>query len=420
MTEHQRVVDVIDRLAVVVDDDDLLAALIQLPALQRRDDVSIHDDQHGFGGQRMDRFTRRRKYLCVGIGLYIVDQLVRHARFGFDDDAAELFEGLFHDALHTDRCADAVEIGKAVSHDKDLIRVCDRAADGVGDHTHAHLAHLFCSSSRAAEEFVGVLTNDGNLVAASAERHFQRLARVELAFAHALAAAAQTDGDGRDPDPDNGGGDNDPSDVDGDGEIDPPYVPDPNYPNPYIDDPDSDDPNDVIPNPDAPLVPNPDYPDQPDAPNGDQGDPSNPVPTPEDPNNPGNPDPENPAELFPITFDAIVIDAVEENQETITEVTTPSITTYSATSDVTSNNEYKVGEEIIITAEDGVIPTAWDYILSAEEITEAKAASKYATATWISLGTSLKATLTPTEEGYYIIRLTTGSGTAYKVIKVIS
>ena len=142
--------------------------------------------------------------------------------------------------------------------------------------------------------------------------------------------------------------------------------------------------------------------------------------TPEDPNNPGNPDPENPAELFPITFDAIVIDAVEENQETITEVTTPSITTYSATSDVTSNNEYKVGEEIIITAEDGVIPTAWDYILSAEEITEAKAASKYATATWISLGTSLKATLTPTEEGYYIIRLTTGSGTAYKVIKVIS
>ena len=85
-----------------------------------------------------------------------------------------------------------------MSHDKDLIRVCDRAADGVGDHTHAHLAHLFCSSSRAAEEFVGVLTNDGNLVAASAERHFQRLARVELAFAHALAAAAQTDGDGRD------------------------------------------------------------------------------------------------------------------------------------------------------------------------------------------------------------------------------
>ena len=188
----------IDCLAVMVDDDDLLAALIQFPALQRRDDVSIHDDQHGFGGQRMDRFTRRRKYLCVGIGLYIVDQLVRHARFGFDDDAAELFEGLFHDALHTDRCADAVKIGKAVSHDKDLIRVCDRAADGVGDHAHSHLAHLFCSSSRAAEEFVRVLTNDGNLVAASAERHFQRLARVELAFAHALAAAAQTDGDGRD------------------------------------------------------------------------------------------------------------------------------------------------------------------------------------------------------------------------------
>ena len=228
-----------------------------------------------------------------------------------------------------------------------------------------------------------------------------------------------TVGPGRDPDPEKGG-DNDPSDADGDGEVDPPYVPDPNYPNPYIDDPDSDDPNDVIPNPDAPLVPNPDYPDQPDAPSGDQGDPSNPVPTPEDPNNPGNPDPENPAELFPITFDAIIVDEVEENQETITEVTTPSITTYSATSDVTNNDEYKVGEEIIISAEDGVIPTAWDYILSTEEITEAKAASKYATATWTSLGTDKKATLTPTSAGYYVIRLTTASATAYKVIKVIN
>ena len=227
-----------------------------------------------------------------------------------------------------------------------------------------------------------------------------------------------TVGPGRDPDPEKGG-DNDPTDVDGDGEIDPPYVPDPNYPNPYIDDPDSDDPNDVIPNPDAPLVPNPDYPDQPDAPSGDQGDPSNPVPTPEDPNNPGNPDPENPAELFPITFDALIVDEVEEVQEIITEVTTPSITTYSATSDVTANNEYKVGEEIIISAEDGVTPTAWDYILSAEEITEAKAANKYATATWTSLGTDKKATLTPTEAGYYVIRLTTASATAYKVIKVI-
>ena len=131
-------------------------------------------------------------------------------------------------------------------------------------------------------------------------------------------------------------------------------------------------------------------------------------------------DPENPAELFPITFDALIVDEVEEVQEIITEVTTPSITTYSATSDVTANDEYKVGEEIIISAEDGVTPTAWDYILSAEEITEAKAANKYATATWTSLGTDKKATLTPTEAGYYVIRLTIASATAYKVIKVIN
>lgn len=228
-----------------------------------------------------------------------------------------------------------------------------------------------------------------------------------------------TIGPGRDPDPENGGGDNDPSDVDNDGNPDPPYVPDPNADEPYIDDPDSDDPDDVIPNPDVPLVPNPDYP-QDEAPDGDQGDPSNPVPDPKDPDDPDKPDPENPSSLYPITFDAVVVDVIDETQETITEVTTPSITTYSETSDAINNDEYKVGETIIISAQDGVTPTAWEYIYSATEISEAQAEGTYADATtWNALGSYAKATLKPATAGYYIIRLTTASTKAYKVIKVV-
>lgn len=126
-----------------------------------------------------------------------------------------------------------------------------------------------------------------------------------------------TTGPGRDPDPDNGGGDNDPETDPVTGEDIPPYIPDPSWP----EIPDPDDPTNTIPDPDAPLVPNPNYPTGPD---GDQHDPSNPVPEPTvpDPGNPGNtiPDPENPSNLFPITFDAVVIDAEDTTTTVYTVV----------------------------------------------------------------------------------------------------
>lgn len=123
-----------------------------------------------------------------------------------------------------------------------------------------------------------------------------------------------TGGPGRDPDPDDGGGDNDPVIDPTTGEVVPPYIPDPSWP----EIPDPDDPTNTIPDPDAPLIPNPDYPT---GPGGDQHDPSNPVPEPtipdpDDPSGPEIPDPENPASLFPITFDAVVIDA-EDGSKTV-------------------------------------------------------------------------------------------------------
>ncbi len=245
---------------------------------------------------------------------------------------------------------------------------------------------------------------------------------------------------GREPDPDNGGGDNDPTDQNKDGNVDPPYVPDPDYvdpetgekPDPYIPDPDN--PTDSIPNPDVPLVPNPDYPGNdpknpgdPVAPDGDQGDPSNPVPTPKDPDDPTKDDPENPAGLFPITFDACVEEVTENTQETVSTVATPSITAMSATSDVTTNDEYMVGEDIVLTVQDGVTASKWEYIYEGTTaISEKAAEQKYGKATtWTSLGTDAKATLTPSKgAGYYIVRVNVGTATkpnyGYKVIKVVA
>ena len=63
----------------------------------------------------------------------------------------------------------------------------------------------------------------------------------------------------------------------------------------------------------------------------------------------------DPAGLYPITFDAVVVNSEEDNtQETITTVSTPSITTYQKGSNVVNDNEYvaSVGD-IYVTVNDG-------------------------------------------------------------------
>ena len=54
--------------------------------------------------------------------------------------------------------------------------------------------------------------------------------------------------------------------------------------------------------------------------------------------------------LYPITLDAVVVGSQDGTQETITTLATPSITTYSLTSDVTTNNEYTTSDDIYVTA----------------------------------------------------------------------
>ena len=75
-----------------------------------------------------------------------------------------------------------------------------------------------------------------------------------------------------------------------------------------------------------------------------------------DPTNPdGNTTSSNPAGLYPITFDACVVNDEEDaTQETITLVSTPSITTYQKGSKVVDNNEYLAATgDIYVTVNDG-------------------------------------------------------------------
>ena len=70
----------------------------------------------------------------------------------------------------------------------------------------------------------------------------------------------------------------------------------------------------------------------------------------------------DPAGLYPITFDAYVENSEEDNtQETITTVSTPSITTYQKGSNVVNNNEYDAATgDIFVTVNDGNAETTPD------------------------------------------------------------
>lgn len=57
--------------------------------------------------------------------------------------------------------------------------------------------------------------------------------------------------------------------------------------------------------------------------------------------------------LYPITLDAVVADGENGSQETITTVSEPSITSYAKASAVTTDNEYKTGNNIYLVVEDG-------------------------------------------------------------------
>lgn len=114
-----------------------------------------------------------------------------------------------------------------------------------------------------------------------------------------------------------------------------------------------------------------------------------------------------PEGLYPITFDAVVIDSQEDTQETITTVATPSITTYSVTSGVTNNNEYSTTDVVYVTVtEDGSLldmtGKATLYTVSKQGATEAEVIEALNTYVSNTSGTYVgrnEITLTPVTDG---------------------
>lgn len=147
----------------------------------------------------------------------------------------------------------------------------------------------------------------------------------------------------------------------------------------------------------------------------------------------GNPD-QDPAGLYPITFDAVVTEMTDKTQGTTTTVATPSITTYQKGSVTENGIEYKSGSAIDVTVTNeknevqALAAGSIDVYKFTNAINEAELQVKGITgATQVTGGTVTNNvfTFTPDAAGYYAIRyLTTAAegkkpaAYTYKVVYV--
>lgn len=135
--------------------------------------------------------------------------------------------------------------------------------------------------------------------------------------------------------------------------------------------------------------------------------------------------------LTPITFDAVFVDDISTDQQVITTVDEPSITTYQQGSDVKGNDEYAPGTTITLSAvfKSGQTIAAenpWTYAKVATPITEAEAAKAMNTLTWYNAANNSSVyTVTLPNAGaekYVVVRLKYKESDtdkyAFKVIRV--
>ena len=113
----------------------------------------------------------------------------------------------------------------------------------------------------------------------------------------------------------------------------------------------------------------------------------------------------DPAGLYPITFDAIVLDSEEGTQSTITTVATPAITTYQK-GHVYTDDDYKTGKDIYVMVQDADLKDNLDpkgqlYTVTGSGITEAT----------VMEALNIRVTGSATVNGRNGIALTTASST---------
>ena len=182
MQTDDRVLDIIRRAAVMVDDRDLVDGLEQRLALDIGGTVDVHDDEQRVEVAHDHRVLRADEHaLVLALRLQTLDQIARHGVLTVYDDVDRLVLDA-RGADHACRSADGVHVAVLVTHDEHLRRIADQLAERIGDYATLDLGAFFDLLAQTAEELEAVTVLDDGLIAAARERHVDGKTGVLVAF----------------------------------------------------------------------------------------------------------------------------------------------------------------------------------------------------------------------------------------------
>ena len=196
MEVEGRVLDIVRRPAVVVNDRHPVAGVQQLPVLHQIRPVGVHHHQQGPRLGVDEGVGTADKYVLV---LRQAGQLAHQGpgvvALQVDDDLGPL-PPLPGRAAHARRRAHRVHVRVLVAHDVDLTGVGDELAQGLGHNPALYLGPLLCGLGPAAVELEVQAVLHHGLIAAPAQAHLDGLLRPAEGVLVAVAVPAHADGQG--------------------------------------------------------------------------------------------------------------------------------------------------------------------------------------------------------------------------------
>ena len=180
----------------MVDDRHPVAGFQQLGAFHHVGTVGVHHHQQGVRFHLQERIAGIEKHVLI---LRQGVQPFQHGSGGIVirvDDDVRLLAPLPGGAANACRRAHSVHIREGVAHDVDLACIGDQLPEGVGHDPRLHLGALFRGFGTAAVKREIHLIPHHRLIAAPAQRHFQRQLGVFVQLRDAGGVHAHADGQG--------------------------------------------------------------------------------------------------------------------------------------------------------------------------------------------------------------------------------
>ena len=171
MEKQNGVLDIVDRLSVVIYDNDLVRFFEKLGTLGEIWLMSVDDNEQGVvGNYKFSLFGAYQVFAQACLLRPLYKRKSERCVFVYDD-----IDGLFQASDYTHnahRRAESVEVGVSVTHDDDVFTSGYKLGERGGDNSCSDLVRALKTRRNAAEEGIILAVFYGDLISASALRHF--------------------------------------------------------------------------------------------------------------------------------------------------------------------------------------------------------------------------------------------------------